>query len=101
MRETTDILISGGGVAGLTAACDIAVASTKAVFATSEVKFGIIPSAISPYVVRAIGARQAGRYFQTAERISAARAVELAADGDLYAAEQQAKEDEAAVEEEE
>jgi len=41
------------------------------------VKFGIIPSAISPYVIRAIGARQAGRYFQTAERISAARAVEL------------------------
>jgi enoyl-CoA hydratase/carnithine racemase len=47
-----------------------------AVFATSEVKFGIIPSAISPYVIRAIGARQAYRYFQTAERIGPpARAV--------------------------
>jgi methylglutaconyl-CoA hydratase len=44
----------GGGM-GLASACDICVASEKAVFATSEVKFGIIPSAISPYVIRAIG----------------------------------------------
>jgi len=66
----------GGGM-GLAAACDIAVASTKAIFATSEVRFGIIPSAISPYVLRAIGARQAYRYFQSAERISADRAREI------------------------
>lgn len=66
----------GGGM-GLAAACDIAVASSQAVFATSEVKFGIIPSAISPYVLRAIGARQATRYFQSAERIDAARAHEI------------------------
>ncbi|MEY2633614.1 MAG: hypothetical protein RIR00_2268 [Pseudomonadota bacterium] len=66
----------GGGM-GLAAACDIAVASTRAVFATSEVKFGIIPSAISPYVLRAIGPRQAYRYFQSAERIDAARAREI------------------------
>ncbi|MBC9072393.1 enoyl-CoA hydratase/isomerase family protein [Thauera sp. CAU 1555] len=66
----------GGGM-GLASACDICVAGEKAVFATSEVKFGIIPSAISPYVIRAIGERQAYRYFQTAERISAARAAEL------------------------
>jgi len=66
----------GGGM-GLAAACDIAVASTKAVFATSEVKFGIIPSAISPYVLRAIGARQATRYFQSAERIAAQHAREI------------------------
>lgn len=66
----------GGGM-GLASACDIAVASTKAVFATSEVKFGIIPSAISPYVLRAIGARQATRYFQTAERIDATRAHDI------------------------
>jgi methylglutaconyl-CoA hydratase len=62
---------------GLASACDIAIASTKAVFATSEVKFGIIPSAISPYVLRAIGARQASRYFQSAERIAADRAREI------------------------
>lgn len=80
MKKPTIARVQGaalGGGTGLTAACDIAVASTKAVFATSEVRFGIIPSAISPYVVRAIGARQAYRYFQTAERIDAARAREL------------------------
>lgn len=66
----------GGGM-GLASACDICVASGKAVFATSEVKFGIIPSAISPYVIRAIGERQSYRYFQTAERIAAARAREI------------------------
>ena len=66
----------GGGM-GLASACDICVAGEGAVFATSEVRFGIIPSAISPYVIRAIGERQAYRYFQTAERIDAARAREL------------------------
>lgn len=66
----------GGGM-GLASACDICVAAEEAVFATSEVLFGIIPSAISPHVIRAIGERQASRYFLTAERISAARAVEL------------------------
>lgn len=66
----------GGGM-GLAAACDICVASTAASFATSEVRLGILPGVISPYVVRAIGERQAYRYFQTAERIGAARAREL------------------------
>lgn len=66
----------GGGM-GLASACDICIAGDKAVFATSEVKFGIIPSAISPYVIRAIGERQAYRYFQTAERIGSLRAAEL------------------------
>lgn len=66
----------GGGM-GLAAACQICVASSAASFATSEVKFGIIPAAISPYVLRAIGERQAYRYFQTAERISAERAREI------------------------
>jgi len=66
----------GGGM-GLASACDICIASTKAQFATSEVRFGIVPAAISPYVVRAIGERQAYRYFQTAERVPAERAREL------------------------
>lgn len=66
----------GGGM-GLAAACDICVASSGAQFATSEVRFGIIPAAIGPYVLRAIGERQATRYFQTAERISAERALAL------------------------
>jgi methylglutaconyl-CoA hydratase len=66
----------GGGM-GLAAACDICVATTQATFATSEVRFGLIPSVISPYVLRAIGPRQALRYFQTGERISAQRAQEI------------------------
>jgi methylglutaconyl-CoA hydratase len=67
--------IAGG--MGLVSACDIAIASTQASFATSEVKFGIIPSAIGPYVIAAIGERQAHRYFLSAERISAPRALAL------------------------
>ncbi len=66
----------GGGL-GLAAACDICIASTTAFFATSEVRFGIMPSTISPYVIRAIGARNAYRYFQTAERITATQAREI------------------------
>jgi methylglutaconyl-CoA hydratase len=66
----------GGGM-GLAAVCDICVASTQAQFATSEVRLGIIPAVIGPYVVRAIGERQSYRYFQTGERISAARAHEI------------------------
>lgn len=80
LRKPTIARVHGaalGGGMGLASACDICIAGEKAVFATSEVKFGIIPSAISPYVIRAIGARQAYRYFQTAERIDAATAVQL------------------------
>lgn len=80
MRKPTIARVHGaalGGGMGLASACDICIAGDKAVFATSEVKFGIIPSAISPYVIRAIGERQAYRYFQTAERINATRAAEL------------------------
>jgi methylglutaconyl-CoA hydratase len=67
--------IAGG--MGLVSACDIAVATPDVVFATSEVKLGIIPSAIGPYVIAAIGERQARRYFLSAERISAERALDL------------------------
>ena len=63
-----------GGGTGLTAACDMAIAADNASFATSEVKFGIIPAVISPYVLRAIGPRHALRYFQSAERFGALEA---------------------------
>ena len=63
-----------GGGTGLAAACDMVVAADNAQFSTSEVKFGIIPAVISPYVLRAIGPRHALRYFQTAEKFSAAEA---------------------------
>ena len=63
----------GGGV-GLVACCDIAVASEAAAFCFSEAKLGLIPAAISPYVVNAIGERHARRYFLTAERFDAEEA---------------------------
>lgn len=66
----------GGGV-GLIACCDIAIASTQARFALSEVKLGLIPSAIGPYVVAAIGPRQARRWFQTGEVFDAATALSI------------------------
>ena len=62
-----------GGM-GLVAACDIAVAADNVQFCLSEVKLGLIPATISPYVIRAMGARAAHRWFLTAERFSAAEA---------------------------
>jgi len=60
-----------GGGTGLACACNIAIATTEASFATTEVKFGIVPATIGPYVVRAIGERNAYRCFLTAERFDA------------------------------
>ena len=62
------------GGAGLVAVCDVAVSSDNAVYCLSEVKLGLIPATISPYVIRAMGARAAHRYFLTAERFTAAQA---------------------------
>jgi methylglutaconyl-CoA hydratase len=62
-----------GGM-GLVAACDIAVAVDGANFCLSEVKLGLIPATISPYVIKAMGENAARRYFLTAERFSAAEA---------------------------
>lgn len=66
----------GGGV-GLVACCDIAIGVPAAKFALTEVRLGLVPAVISPYVIAAIGARQARRYFQTAEAFDALRAREL------------------------
>ncbi len=66
----------GGGV-GLVACCDIAVASEHAAFALTEVKLGLIPSVISPYVIKAIGERQARRYFLSGERFDAREALRI------------------------
>jgi len=63
----------GGGV-GLVACCDIAIATAAANFSFAEVKLGLIPAVISPYVVAAIGPRWARRLFQTAERFDAQQA---------------------------
>ncbi|TAL86455.1 MAG: enoyl-CoA hydratase/isomerase family protein [Rhodanobacter sp.] len=66
----------GGGV-GLVACCDIAIGADEAKFALSEVKLGLVPAVISPYVVAAIGLRQARRLFVTGEVFDAASAVRM------------------------
>ena len=65
-----------GGM-GLVATCDMAVAVDTAQFCLSEVKLGLIPATISPYVIRAMGTRASHRYFLTAERFGAAEALRL------------------------
>jgi methylglutaconyl-CoA hydratase len=62
-----------GGM-GLVAACDIAVAANSASFCLSEVKLGLIPATISPYVIKAMGENAARRYFLTAEKFTAQEA---------------------------
>ncbi|MFC4656432.1 MULTISPECIES: enoyl-CoA hydratase/isomerase family protein [Rheinheimera] len=66
-----------GGALGLVACCDIALAEQSASFCLSEVKIGLIPAVISPYVMRAIGERACRRYFLTAERFDASAASQL------------------------
>jgi methylglutaconyl-CoA hydratase len=66
-----------GGGAGLVAVADIAVASTEAVFAFSEVRLGIVPAIVSPYVVRKIGAAHATALFSTGIRFDPRRAYEI------------------------
>jgi methylglutaconyl-CoA hydratase len=66
----------GGGV-GLACACDIAIAADNARFSVSEVRFGILPAVIGPYLVNALGKRQAMRLALTAARIGAAEAMSI------------------------
>ena len=68
--------VFGGGV-GLVACCDIAVGELNAIFALSEARLGLIPATIAPYVIEAIGARAARRYFLSGERFTAAEAFRL------------------------
>ena len=77
----------GGGV-GLVACCDIAFAAHDATFSLSEVKLGLIPATIGPYVVEAIGARQARRYFLSAERFTAAEAFRIGLVHELFPVEE-------------
>ena len=66
----------GGGI-GLVACCDIALASDRALFSLSEVRLGLIPATIGPFVVNAIGQRSARRYFLTGERFDATTAARI------------------------
>ena len=68
--------VYAGGM-GLVACCDIAVSVESAGFCLSEVKLGLIPATISPYVMRAMGARAGHRYFLTAERFTAQEALRM------------------------
>ena len=68
--------VRGGGV-GLVAACDIAIAAQHATFRLSEVRLGIMPAMISPFVIEAIGARMAHRYMISGEEFDAAEAYRI------------------------
>jgi methylglutaconyl-CoA hydratase len=66
-----------GGGTGFLAACDIVVADAEAQFGLSEVKIGLVPACIAPYIVRRTGEGQARRYFLTGQRFDAKRAAEI------------------------
>ena len=66
-----------GGALGIIAASDMAFCTPDASFCLSEVKIGLIPAVISPYVIRAIGERSARRYMLTAEMIDATQACQM------------------------
>jgi methylglutaconyl-CoA hydratase len=80
LRKPTIARVQGpayGGGVGLVACCDIALATFDAQFALTEVKLGLIPAVISPYVIAKIGEKYARRYFLTAERFSASEAYRI------------------------
>ena len=79
--------VYAGGM-GLVAACDMAVSVDTANFCLSEVKLGLFPATISPYVIRAMGARAAHRYFLTAERFDAKEAHRIGFVHEVVSAEQ-------------
>jgi len=64
-----------GGGCGIAAVCDIVIASDKAVFSLSEVKLGLVPACISPYVIRRMGDKNCREFFLTGERLTAERAL--------------------------
>ena len=79
--------VYAGGM-GLVACCDMAVAAEAAGFCLSEVKIGLIPATISPYVIRAMGPRASHRYFLTGERFSAQEAWRIGFVHEVVAAEE-------------
>jgi len=80
LPKPTIAMVNGaaiGGGTGFLSVCDIAVASEESKFGLSELKIGLVPAAISPYVIRRIGEKNAREYFLTGERISAQKAFEI------------------------
>jgi methylglutaconyl-CoA hydratase len=91
MPQPTIARIQGatfGGAVGLVSCCDMAVAASAASFSLSEVKIGLVPATISPYVIAAIGERAARRFFLTAERFDAHRALQIGLVNEVVDAEQ-------------
>lgn len=78
--------VAFAGAVGLLSCCDMVVAEESSAFCISEVKIGLIPATIAPYVIDAIGARAARRYFQTAERFSVQKAQQLGLVSEIVAA---------------
>lgn len=77
LSRPTVACVNGAAIAGgfgLVCCCDIALAAQEAVFSLSEARLGLVPATVAPYVVAAIGARAARRYFVSAERFGAAEA---------------------------
>jgi methylglutaconyl-CoA hydratase len=80
LPKPTVAMVNGtaiGGGNGFLSACDIAIAAEEAKFGLSEVKIGLVPAAISPYVIRKIGESKAREYFLTGKRITAFMAQEI------------------------
>lgn len=78
MPQPTLAVVQGaayGGAVGLVSCCDMVIASDQAQFCLSEVKVGLMPATIAPYVIRAMGERQARRYFLSAEVLTADQAM--------------------------
>jgi methylglutaconyl-CoA hydratase len=80
LPKPTVAMVNGsaiGGGTGFLSACDIAIAAEQAKFGLSEVKIGLVPAAISPYVIRKIGESKAREYFLTGNRMTADRAADI------------------------
>lgn len=77
-----------GGAVGLVSCCDMAIASENASFSLSEVKIGLVPATISPFVLRAIGERACRRYFTTGERFDSREAHRLGLVSEVVPSEQ-------------
>ena len=90
LPKPTIAMVNGaaiGGGTGFVSACDIAFASDSAQFGLSEVKIGLVPAAISPFVIRKIGENKAREYFLTGQRITAERALAIGLVNGVFSAE--------------
>ena len=91
LKKPTLAVVQGaafGGAVGLVSCCDMAIGADTALFSLSEVRIGLMPATISPFVVKAMGERAARRYSMTAERFDGRKAAELGLLSEAYPAEE-------------